>query len=119
MIVCTEKDNDFEIYKEQVKNKKVLFHIKDIFKDHWDNYKIKFANRKRRPIIDKVINNFLLCKSYMNVLIVIKKKLFHILVKLVFVLPMVINIMKIERFLFTLNFLILNIAMLFLLSLKN
>lgn len=64
MIVCTEKDNDFEIYKEQVKNKKVLFHIKDIFKDHWDNYKIKFANRKRRPIIDKVINNFLLCKSF-------------------------------------------------------
>ena len=64
MIVCTEKDNDFEIYKEQVKNKKVLFHIKDIFKDHWDNYKIKFANRKRRPIIDKVINKFLLCKSF-------------------------------------------------------
>ena len=64
MIVCTEKDNDFEIYKEQVKNKKVLFHIKDIFKGHWDNYKIKFANRKRRPIIDKVINNFLLCKSF-------------------------------------------------------
>ena len=48
MIVCTEKDNDFEIYKEQVKNKKVLFHIKDIFKDHWDN----------------LINNFLLCKSF-------------------------------------------------------
>ena len=125
MIVCTEKDNDFEIYKEQVKNKKVLFHIKDIFKDHWDNYKIKFANRKRRPIIDKVINNFIIIPMvfknilYMNVLIVIKKKLFHILVKLVFVLPMVINIMKIERFLFTLNFLILNIAMLFLLSLKN
>ena len=37
MIVCTEKDNDFILYKEKVKNRKVLFHIKDIFKDHWDN----------------------------------------------------------------------------------
>lgn len=64
MIVCTEKDNYFEIYREQVKKRNVLFHIKDIFKDHWEDYKIKFANRKRRPIIDKVINNFLLCKSF-------------------------------------------------------
>lgn len=64
MIVCTEKDNDFILYKEKVKNRKVLFHIKDIFKDHWDNYKIKFADRKRRPIIDKVISKFLLCKSF-------------------------------------------------------
>lgn len=64
MIVCTEKDKDFEIYKEKVNTRKVIFHIKDIFNDHWDNYKIKFANRKRRHIIDKVIDNFLLCKSF-------------------------------------------------------
>ena len=64
MIVCTEKDKEFEIYKEQVNTRKVIFHIKDIFNDHWDNYKVKFANRKRRPIIDKVIDNFLLCKSF-------------------------------------------------------
>ena len=64
MIVCTEKDKDFEIYKEKVNTRKVIFHIKDIFNDHWDNYKSKFANRKRRPIIDKVIDNFLLCKSF-------------------------------------------------------
>lgn len=56
MIVCTEKD--------KVNCRKVNFHIKEIFKDHWDNYKIKFASRKRRPIIDKVIDNFLLCKSF-------------------------------------------------------
>ena len=64
MIVCTEKDKNFELYKNKVNTKKVLFHIKDIFNDHWENYKIKFANRKRRPIIDKVINKFLLCKSF-------------------------------------------------------
>lgn len=64
MIVCTEKDKEFETYKEKVNTIKVIFHIKDIFNDHWDNYKVKFANRNRRPIIDKVIDNFLLCKSF-------------------------------------------------------
>ena len=64
MIVCTEKDDDFIIYKDKVKNRKVLYKIKDIFADWWDNYKIEFAHRKRRPIIDKVISKFLLCKSF-------------------------------------------------------
>ena len=64
MIVYTEKDKEFEIYKEKVNTRKVIFHIKDIFHDHWDNYKVRFSNRKRRPIIDKVIDNFLLCKSF-------------------------------------------------------
>lgn len=64
MIICTEKDDNFKFYKNKVNNRKVSFHIKDIFKEHWDDYKIKFASRKRRPIIDKVINNFLLCKSF-------------------------------------------------------
>ena len=54
MIVCTELDKDFENYKHDVKNRKVRFHIKDIFKDHWDDYKIKFAHRNRvKHIIPK------------------------------------------------------------------
>ena len=64
MIICTEKDVKFNFYKDKVKSRKILFHIKDIFKDHWNNYKIKFIHRKRRPIIDKVIDKFLLCKSF-------------------------------------------------------
>lgn len=64
MIICTEKDDKFNFYKDKVKSRKISFHIKDIFKDHWNNYKIKFTHRKRRPIIDKVINKFLLCKSF-------------------------------------------------------
>lgn len=64
MIICTEFDKEFDNYKSDVKNRKVRFHIKQIFKDHWDDYKIKFAYRNRRPIIDKVIDRFLLCKSY-------------------------------------------------------
>ncbi len=64
MIVCTGNDKEFESYKDKVKNRKVFFHIKDIFNDHWDAYKIRFAHRNRRPIIDKVIDKFLLCKSF-------------------------------------------------------
>lgn len=64
MIVCTGNDKDFDLYKDKVRCRKVNFHIKDIFKEHWDNYKIKFSNRKRRPIIDEVVDKFLLCKSY-------------------------------------------------------
>lgn len=64
MIICTEKDDNFKFYKDKVNDRKVSFHIKDIFKDHWNDYKIKFSNRKRRPIIDKIINTFLLCKSF-------------------------------------------------------
>ena len=64
MIICTEKDENFNLYKDKVKNRKVSFHIKDIFKDHWKNYKDKFKDRKRRPIIDKVVDKFFLCKSY-------------------------------------------------------
>lgn len=64
MIVCTSLDKDFDNYKDKVKNRKVLFHIKDIIKDWWDDYKIKFKDRKRCPIIDKVIDKVLLCKSF-------------------------------------------------------
>lgn len=65
MIICTGNDNDFIKYKDKIKNRKVIFHIKDIFLDHWKNYKIKFAHRKRRPIIDKTIDKFLICKTFL------------------------------------------------------
>lgn len=65
MIVCTSLDKNFDKYKNDVNNRKVRFHIKDIFHNHWHNYKLKFADRKHRPIIDKVIDKFLLCKSFL------------------------------------------------------
>lgn len=34
MIVCTGNDKDFDLYKDKINNRKVLFHIKDIFHDH-------------------------------------------------------------------------------------
>ena len=39
MIICTEKDDNYYLYKDAVKERKVKFHIKDIFIEHWDNYK--------------------------------------------------------------------------------
>ena len=41
-IICTEDDNDFILYKDKVKDRKVRFKIKDIFKDHWDNFINKY-----------------------------------------------------------------------------
>lgn len=65
MIVCTGNDKEFELYKDNVNDKKVKFHIKNIFSDHWNDYKIKFSHRNRRPIIDKVVDKFLLCKTFL------------------------------------------------------
>ena len=65
MIVCTGNDKEFELYKDKVNNRKVFFHIKDIFHDHWEDYKIRFKDRKRRRIIDKTINKFLICKTFL------------------------------------------------------
>ena len=64
MIVCTGNDKEFDLYKDKINNRKVLFHIKDIFNDHWLNYKSIFAHRHRRPIIDKTIDKFLLCRLF-------------------------------------------------------
>lgn len=65
MIVCTANDAQFEQYRDRIEKKKVLHRIKDIFRDHWEDYKIKFADRKRRPIIDYTIDKFLKCKTFL------------------------------------------------------
>ena len=63
MIVCTGNDNNFYLYKDRIKDRKVFFHIKDIFNDHWNKYK-STSTRKRRPVIDKIVNKFLSCKTF-------------------------------------------------------
>ena len=64
MILCTSKDKDFENYKERISIRKVFFTIKEIFKDHWDDYQTKYSHIKRRPIINIVIDKFLKCKTF-------------------------------------------------------
>lgn len=65
MILCTSKDKDFENYKERISIRKVFFTIKEIFKDHWDDYQTKYSHIKRRPIINIVIDKFLKCKTFL------------------------------------------------------
>ena len=42
MILCTSKDKDLKIIKNVFLIRKVFFTIKEIFKDHWDDYQTKY-----------------------------------------------------------------------------
>ena len=44
-IICTEDDIDFALYNDKVNDRKVRFKIKDILKDHWDNFINKYKRR--------------------------------------------------------------------------
>ena len=43
-IVCTQNDELFNSYKDKAAFRKVIFHIKDIFKDHWNNPLNEYPN---------------------------------------------------------------------------
>lgn len=64
MIVCTENDKDFVKYKDKVKNRKVIFTIKEIFNDWWDKFLNEYPNLNIRDIVYKNINKMLKCKSW-------------------------------------------------------
>ena len=51
MILCTENDNDFIKYKDKVKNRKVTFTIKRIFKDWWN----KFLNNLEKIEVERCL----------------------------------------------------------------
>ena len=54
-IICTEDDNEFILYKDKFKDRKVRFKIKDIFKDHWDNFINKYKNLTIRDVVFKML----------------------------------------------------------------
>jgi hypothetical protein len=62
-ILCTEDDKLFEKYKENISNRKVKFHIKDIFKDHWNNFLNKYPNFNIRQTVFDNIKRMLKCKT--------------------------------------------------------
>mgnify|MGYP002646324424 FL=1 len=64
MIICTEKDNEFEQYKDKVKNKKVIFTIKDIFKDWWNNFLETYPNLNIRDVVFSNVERMLKCKTW-------------------------------------------------------
>lgn len=63
-IICTEDDKDFIKYKDKIKDKKVRFRIKDIFKDHWDNFVEMHKNITIRDVVFKNVNKVLKCKTW-------------------------------------------------------
>lgn len=63
-IICTEDDIDFTLYKNKVNDRKVRFKIKDILKDHWDNFINKYKSLNIRDVVFKNVNKVLNCKTF-------------------------------------------------------
>lgn len=64
MIVCTENDKEFEQYKDKVKNRKVIFTIKQIFKDWWAKFLESYPNLSIRDVVFSNIERMLKCKTW-------------------------------------------------------
>ena len=37
-IICTQDDSHFKEYENMISKREVIFNIKTIFKDHWNNF---------------------------------------------------------------------------------
>lgn len=64
MIICTEKDKDFIIYKDKINNRKVIFTIKQIFKDWWNKFLDVNKNSNIRDVILSNVEKMLKCKTW-------------------------------------------------------
>lgn len=62
-VICTQDDELFNEYKEKVSNRKVIFHIKDIFIDHWNNFLNKFPNFNIRQTVFDNVKRMIKCKT--------------------------------------------------------
>ena len=62
-ILCTEDDKLFEQYKNKVSDRKIKFHIKDIFLDHWNGFLNKFPTLNIREIVFYNIKRMIKCKT--------------------------------------------------------
>ena len=51
MIICTENDKDFCIFKDKVNSRKVVFSIKQIFKDWWNKFLNSYPNLNIRDVV--------------------------------------------------------------------
>ena len=62
-ILCTEDNKLFEQYKNKVSDRKIKFHIKDIFLDHWNGFLNKFPTLNIREIVFYNIKRMIKCKT--------------------------------------------------------
>ena len=63
MIICTENDEKFNIYKDRINNRKVIFTIKQIFNDNWNKFLFDNPNIKICDIIYYNVNRMFKCKT--------------------------------------------------------
>lgn len=62
-IICTQDDKLFNRYKDKISSRKVIFHIKDIFKDNWNNFLNKFPNFNIRQTVFDNVSRMIKCKT--------------------------------------------------------
>ena len=62
-ILCTEDDKLFEQYKNKVSERKIRFHIKDIFLDHWNDFLNTFPTLNIRETIFYNVKRMIKCKT--------------------------------------------------------
>ena len=62
-ILCTEDDKLFEQYKNKVSERKIRFHIKDIFLDHWNNFLNTFPTLNIRETVFYNVKRMIKCKT--------------------------------------------------------
>ena len=43
-IICSQDDILFKKYENQINDKKVKYHIKDIFEEHWNKFLKSYPN---------------------------------------------------------------------------
>lgn len=64
MIICTENDKNFELYKDKVNCKQVRFTIKQIFVDWWKLFLDTYPNLNIREVVFSNIEKMLKCKTW-------------------------------------------------------
>lgn len=62
-IICTQDDILFKKYENRINDKKVKYHIKDIFEDHWNKFLKSYPNINIRETVFDNINKILKCKT--------------------------------------------------------
>lgn len=62
-IICTQDDILFKQYENHINDKKVKYHIKDIFEDHWNKFLKSYPNITIRETVFDNINKMLKCKT--------------------------------------------------------
>ena len=62
-IICTQDDSHFKDYENKISKREVIFNIKTIFKDHWNNFLNKFKKIIIRDTVFDNVKRMIKCKT--------------------------------------------------------